>query len=203
MNYLVHAYLSDPDPLCRLGNLMGDFVKGRLVADEFPPRVLNGLRQHRAVDRIAQGHPAVQRSKARLDDRFGHTKSILVDIFYDHLLAKHWARWETGALTEFTGAIYHILETHEHLLVDAFRPVVARMIARDWLGQYQYPEAIEQTLAKISRRFKRSNPLAEGYRELARCGDAMVADFDDFLQSAQVALTREVTGRCGDSPDAQ
>ena len=46
---LVHLYLSDPDPLCRIGNLMGDFVKGQLCEGDWHPQILRGLRQHRAV----------------------------------------------------------------------------------------------------------------------------------------------------------
>ena len=191
MNYLVHLYLSDPDPLCRLGNMMGDFVKGRLPRDGYPDRLLFGLRQHRAVDRIAHDHPAVRRSKARLDDGFGHTKSILIDIFYDHCLARHWDRLGRGELSDFTQAAYALLRDHDRYLTDDFRVVARRMVENDWLNRYRDPKIIRLTLKKIGDRLKRPNRLAEGYIELDRCGDDLALDCGDFLTSARELLSED------------
>ena len=35
MNFLAHIYLSGDDPNIQLGNFIGDFVKGRNLADQF------------------------------------------------------------------------------------------------------------------------------------------------------------------------
>lgn len=40
MNYLAHLYLSEDNDWIHLGNLMGDFVKGRLKGN-YPPLVEN------------------------------------------------------------------------------------------------------------------------------------------------------------------
>lgn len=184
MNYLFHSYLSNPAPLCRIGNLMGDFVKGRLDEEHWHPQILAGLRQHRALDRYAHDHPRVLASKARLDQRFGILKPVLVDIFYDHFLAKNWESWTAGSLEEFSQEIYRLLRRHNDLLVPAFRPVARRMTDSDWLTSYRDPPTIRLVLERISRRLKRDNPLAEGYAELQRCGHALERDCYDFLQQA-------------------
>jgi acyl carrier protein phosphodiesterase len=191
MNYLVHLYLSDPAPLCRLGNLMGDFVKGPLGGLTLPDELLRGLRQHRAVDRLALDHPAVRASKARLDDCFGHLKPILVDIFYDHLLAKNWSTWGLGTLAAYAAQAYHLFKTHERLLPDTFRPIVKRMIEHDWLSAYQHPATIKMVLERMTTRLSRPNLLAQGYGQLVRCGRAMETDCRAFLQAAQLTLVRE------------
>ena len=191
MNYLMHLYLSDPTPLCRLGNLMGDWVKGPLTALNLPGEVLEGLRQHRAVDRLAVSHPAVRASKARLNHRFGHLKPVLIDIFYDHLLARNWAAWGTGTLAEFAAHAYRLLTTHESLVPVSFRPVVRRMIELNWLCAYQHASAIKRVLAQMSGRLSRPNALAQGYRELIRCGRHMESDCLSFLSDArQVVAVR-------------
>lgn len=192
MNYLAHLYLSDPDPLCRLGNMMGDFVKGRLEQHALPPRILKGLRQHRAVDRLAVSHPAVRRSRTRLDSRFGHTRGILVDIFYDHLLAQNWHQWTRGSLPDFTNEIYRLLQRNENLLPNAFRMVARRMIEHDWLSAYRKPETIRLVLARMAPRLTRPNLLAQGYTELARCGKEMQTDCRTFLHAARNMLDRLV-----------
>jgi acyl carrier protein phosphodiesterase len=187
MNYLVHLHLSDPAPLCRLGNLMGDFVKGRLEERHWQPDLLAGLRQHRALDRYAHDHPAVLASKARLADRFGILKPVLVDIFYDHFLAKNWSRWADGSLEDFAAGIYRLLQSHEHLLVETFRPVARRMMENDWLVSYRDPEIIALVLERVGRRLKRKNLLAEGIQELERCGADLEQDCHAFLHMARRA----------------
>lgn len=191
MNYLVHLYLSDPDPLCRLGNLMGDFVKGRLARYDYPQKLMRGLRQHRAVDTLAMGHPAVRRSKARLDDRFGHTKAIVIDIFYDHLLSKNWEAWAHGTLGDFAAQGYAALRRHRDLLPAAFRPLARRLIRHDLLAAYREPETIKFVLKRIAQRLSRPNHLAAGHRELIHCAGAMEADCREFLTDAGKMLAND------------
>lgn len=188
MNYLVHLYLSDTDPLCRLGNLMGDFVKGRLDRYDYPAKLVLGLRQHRAVDTLAMQNAAVRRSKLRLDDRFGHTKGILIDIFYDHFLSRNWENWAHGSLRAFAADGYRLLKRHRNLLPAAFRPVARRLIRYDWLTAYREPKTIQFVLEHMAARLSRPNLLAQGHRELARCGRAMEADCRGFLAAARRML---------------
>jgi acyl carrier protein phosphodiesterase len=188
MNYLVHLYLSDDDPLCRLGNLMGDFVKGPLAQYDYPEKLLQGLRQHRAVDTLAQGHAAVRRSRERLDDCFGHTKGILIDIFSDHFLSKNWESWGLGSLRDFAEAGYRLLHRHRRILPHEFRPVARRMIRYDWLTAYRKPETIRFVLERMSDRLTRPNLLAQGHRELVRCAEGLEADCRDFLVSTPEML---------------
>jgi acyl carrier protein phosphodiesterase len=191
MNYLVHFYLSDPEPLCRLGNLMGDFVKGRLERHNLDPGLVRGLRQHRAVDRLSQVHEATRMSRARLDRRFRHLKGILVDIFYDHLLAKNWEDWAQGSLAGLADQAYRLLRNYRELLPERFRPMAQRMIAYDWLNAYRKPETIELVLARLAGRLKRPNLLAQGYLELSRCSRAMEPDCRRFLKAARAMLDKE------------
>ena len=193
MNYLVHLYLSDVDPLCRLGNLMGDFVKGPLAQYDYPEKLMLGLRQHRAVDTMAMQDPAVRRSRVRLDDRFGHTKGILIDIFYDHFLSRNWENWAHGSLRDFAGQGYDLLKRHRDHLPAAFRPVARRLIRYDWLTAYREPGTIRFVLERMAARLSRPNLLAQGYRELARCGRAMEADCLDFLAAARRMLDEGVS----------
>lgn len=195
MNYLVHLHLSDPAPLCRLGNLMGDFIKGRLDNRGLPADLLRGLRQHRKVDRLSMDHPAVRRSRGRLDDRFGHTKGILVDIFYDHLLARNWSRWGHGRLDDFAAEAYRLLQRHEDLLTEAFRPVARRMMRYDWLTAYRHPGTIKTVLRRMAKRLRRPNLLAQGHTQLACCDLGMAADCLAFLKDAQGMLGQRGNGQ--------
>lgn len=185
MNYLFHLQLSDPAPLCRLGNLMGDFVKGRLDPDDWHPQLFAGLTQHRALDRFAHHQPVVRASKERLHPRFGLLRSVIIDIFYDHFLARNWSGWVGGDLEEFSAGIYHSLQHYDKLLVPGFRPVARRMAENDWLSSYREAEIIALVLRRMSQRLRRPNLLEESFDELGRCDRELEQDCFDFLQVAR------------------
>lgn len=189
MNYLVHLYLSDPDDPCLLGNLMGDFVKGRLD-ERWPPGITRGIDQHRKIDAFAHTDATFRRSRERIDGRFGYFRGILVDIFYDHLLARGWQRHASVDLETFSARVYRILEENFALLPEGLKKVAPRMIAHDWLGSYRERDTIARVLERISARLSRPNPVAEGMVELERHVAGLEADCDLFLLRAGDYLRR-------------
>ena len=187
MNYLVHLYLSDPDPDCQLGNLMGDFVKGPL-SGEFAPGIRRGMIQHRAVDTFAQANAAFRRSKRRLDGRFGHCKGVMIDIFYDHILASNWERFATESLEEFAARTYRILEANSARLPAGLRRVAPRMIAGNWLVSYREPQTVATVLCRLAARLSRPTPMAEGAGELTSHRLGLTDDCELFLSEARAHL---------------
>jgi acyl carrier protein phosphodiesterase len=185
MNYLVHLYLSDPDPMVRLGNLMGDFVKGPLEDAPYPPNIIRGLRQHRDLDSYSQVSPTAKISKNRIDPSFGYFRSIMIDVFYDHFLAANWAQHATGSLEDFAEDTYRLLEEHEAILPDKLKRVAPRMIQYNWLVSYRKVEAMERALKRIGERLSRKNPLAEGYGELLKNYGELEEDCAHFLNEAK------------------
>ncbi len=101
MNWLAHLYLSPADdPEFRLGNLLADFIKGgarRELGESFQ----RGVRCHQAIDAFTDFHPVVQRSRTRIAARHGHFSGILIDVFYDHFLARNWPEFSAIALDDF------------------------------------------------------------------------------------------------------
>lgn len=96
MNFLAHAVLAGDDAADRIGGLLGDFVKGPLPAG-LPPALASGVALHRAIDGFADHHPAFLASRARIGARRRRVAGALVDLFYDHLLARDWGEWEDWA----------------------------------------------------------------------------------------------------------
>jgi len=66
----------------------------------------------------------------------------MVDMFYDHFLARHWARFSDEALDAFAAASYGLLSDHDHLLSEDHRAMVAAMRKHDWLVSYRSAETI-------------------------------------------------------------
>jgi len=184
MNYLVHLYLAGDHPELRLGGLMGDFVKGPLD-ESYPPGIVAGLRLHRAIDRFAASNGHCRASRQRLHPRFGHTRAVLVDIFYDHFLARHWQDFHAQRLEDYAAATYRLLERHQPMLPAGLARIVPRMIAHDWLTSYRDPAAVNVALQRIAARLSRPTALGEGAQELPRCGEELLGDFRGFMAEAR------------------
>ena len=185
MNYLAHLYLSAGSTEALVGGLLGDFVKGPLRADRFPPRVLAAIALHRRIDSFVDTHPAVGRSRVRFAPGFRRYAGILLDLFHDHFLARDWDQYADEPLPRFTARAYRAFARHEALLPARALRVTRAMARDDWLGAYADPDGIRRALHGLSRRLSRRNPLAAGHVELARDYRALEADFHELLPAVR------------------
>ncbi|QXE92086.1 acyl carrier protein phosphodiesterase [Geomonas subterranea] len=179
MNYLFHLYLSGDDPAILTGNFMGDFVKGPL-ADRFPERLRQGLELHRRIDSFAQGHACFTSSRLRIAPEFGLYRGILVDLYYDHFLSRGWRQWHDEPLPEYLRRARSIVEGNRDLLPEPMRRLVP-VIFEEMIPSYLTSDGVAGALERMSRRVRRSNPLAGGGRELTRNYHALQEDFLGFL----------------------
>lgn len=189
MNYLVHLYLARPTAADRLGSLLGDYVKGPLDG-RYSPEISAGIVRHRRIDAFAHTAVAFRRSVARIDPRFGHYRGVMVDIFYDHFMARDWALHHPVPLAEFAQDVYRLLHVHHDQLPVSMRQVAARMCADDWLTSYRDSGVVGLVLRRIGERMKRDNTLAEGVHELHTHYPELRDDFGIFLAAARDFLAK-------------
>ncbi len=177
MNYLAHLYLADPTPESLIGNLLGDFVKGRLD-NAYDKAVTRGIRLHRRVDAFSNSHPHARRSRNRISPKRRRFAGIIIDIFYDHLLARHWAEFSDVDFSMFVANVYQVLGENQDLLPTRLNSMLATMIDEDWLRGYLELENVALSLDRVAQRLKRRNTLRGAIEEL----DANYAQLDeDFM----------------------
>lgn len=179
MNFLAHLFLSGADPELLVGNLLGDFVKGRLEG-HFPAGIERGILLHRQIDSFAGRNRHFLRSKKRLDTSFGHYRGVLVDLFYDHFLAVLWDEYANVPLQLFLSGAMRIVKEYEDILPERLRRI-APLIFTELLPSYLEVQGIERALQRMSTRIARPNRLGEGGVELRRHYDWLCGDFREFL----------------------
>jgi acyl carrier protein phosphodiesterase len=190
MNYLAHLHLGGQRPAQLLGSLYGDFVKGP-VAGRFPDELAQAIQLHRSIDAFTDSHPLIKQSIARFPAERRRYAGIVLDVFFDHCLARDWAHYANVPLAAFTRRVYGVLAA-EPELPERLARIAPHMAAHDWLGSYEEFAVLEQVLAGISRRLSRPEGLAGAMQELHDLYQPLSTDFAEFypiLQDfAQAAL---------------
>jgi len=192
MNYLAHLYLAGPDPDALLGALMGDFVKGPVRG--YPPTIERALILHRRIDTFTDAHPRVEASRARISPLRRRFAGIMLDLFYDHYLARYWDEYSADPLRVFTRRIYTLLHTNHALLPPRLQAIAPRMAETDWLASYRQVDSVHVALDRISRRLKRENRLAGAGHELEANYEALEEDFRAFFPDVVRFALEQRTG---------
>ncbi|MEK1905141.1 MAG: ACP phosphodiesterase [Pseudomonas sp.] len=183
MNYLAHLHLGGNDPAQLLGSLYGDFVKGRLEG-RFSPQVEAAIRLHRRIDVFTDRHPLTEQARARFPAERRRTSGILLDLFFDHCLARHWHDYADEPLPQFTARVYAVLDA-EAQLPERLAYIAPRMAAQDWLGSYREFSVLQPVLQGMSRRLSRPHLLDGAMDELERLYEPLTEDFRTFYPQLQ------------------
>lgn len=184
MNYLAHLYLAEDSDESILGNLLGDFVKGPL-SNEYDPEIIKGIKTHRKVDLFTDSHKNFLACKRMISAKRRRFAGIIIDLTFDHFLAKNWSDYSTLELNGFIGNTYELLMRHRGILPEKLQSFLPRMIDEDWLGSYSELEGIGRTLDRISgrlkRRFDRENTLAGAVEEIVSNYERLENNFYEFF----------------------
>jgi acyl carrier protein phosphodiesterase len=180
VNYLAHLYLSEPTEDAWLGSLLGDFVKGPLDG-RHGEEVTRAIILHRKIDTFTDAHPVVLQSKSRISAQRRRYAGIMIDMFYDHFLAKYWDEFHDEPLGQFTTRIYALLDQRHSALPEKLQRMAPHMAQLDWLGSYADISSIHTALDRMGRRLTRENRLLNSADELAQNYAGLEADFRAFL----------------------
>ena len=148
-----------------------------------------GALRHRTIDAYTDGHPVVRRSRTRVSARHRRFSGVLVDVFYDYLLASRWPRYSSVSLDAFTAAFYAQAAASDIALPVEARNTLDRIIEHDLLGAYRRLEGVEQSLHRLSRglarRWRRDFALDSAVEDLRAHEDAFWSDFAEFFPQLQ------------------
>lgn len=190
MNFLAHLYLAQDSDAGRLGGILGDFVKGALPPS-LPVLVAQEIRIHRRIDAFTDEHPVVRAAKAHFDPAHRRFAGIVLDVFFDHVLASRWEAYSDLPLEAFAARFYGSLDRHADLLPEAFARIRPSLVAHDWLTSYRDFGNVERALSRMSRRLRRGEGLVACAGDLAPAYGPLTEAFETFFPELQ-AYVREV-----------
>ena len=165
MNFLAHIYLSGDNDLVKIGNFMADGIRGKDYLN-FTDDIKKGILLHRQIDTFTDANPIYRQSKHRLHEKYGHYSGVIMDILYDHFLAKNWSDYSNISLEKYVSDFYASLYENEQLLTAKTQNLLPYMTDDNWLVSYRTIAGIEKILFQMDYRTKHRANMQEAVVEL-------------------------------------
>lgn len=184
MNFLAHIYLSGDNDMLKIGNFMADSVRGNAYLN-YPDEIRKGILLHRYIDSFTDAHPVYRKSKHRLHQKYGHYSGVIMDIVYDHYLARNWAQYSDEKLEDYADNFYNLLQAHFDVLTDKTKHMLPYMRDGNWLVSYATLEGLERILFQMDYRTGNRVNMQEAMVELGQFYTEFEAEFRAFFDQLQ------------------
>lgn len=180
MNFLAHIYLSGNNKAITIGNFIADGIRGKDY-EIYPKDIQTGILLHREIDTFTDAHKTVRLSTKRLHKNYGHYSSVIVDILYDHFLAKNWKNYSNTPLADYVDDFYDNLEDNFNILPQRIKQMMPYMIADNWLLSYASINGIAKVLEGMNRRTKNKSKMNLAINELQEFYNEFETEFTLFF----------------------
>ncbi|MGV8945356.1 MAG: ACP phosphodiesterase [Lutibacter sp.] len=181
MNFLAHLFLSKNNKNILIGNFIADAIKGK-DHENYPKEIQSGILLHRAIDYYTDTHPIVRKSKRRLHERYDHYAGVIIDILYDHFLAKNWRNYSEIPLTIYADNVYSFLQDNIETFPTEIQKLLPFMVEHNWLVSYASLEGIEKVLIGMNKRTKGISKMDMAIGDLVQHYDEFESDFTIFFK---------------------
>jgi len=185
MNFLAHIYLSGDDELIKIGNFMADGIRGKQF-ENYHSDIQKGILLHRFIDTYTDSHSVFKQSTKRLHEKYHHYAGVIVDVFYDHFLAKNWKQYSDEKLEDFVARFYQSLHDNYDLLSERIQGFMPYMIERNWLVSYQTVEGIHRILTQMDSRTKNESNMRFASNELITFYTEFEIEFTTFFKDLRI-----------------
>ncbi|UUV21089.1 acyl carrier protein phosphodiesterase [Paenimyroides aestuarii] len=191
MNFLAHIYLSGTNERIQIGNFMGDGIRGKDYKN-YHNDIQIGVLLHRSIDSFTDFHPIFRQSKHRLVPKYNHFSGIIIDMFYDHFLAKEWKMYHHEDLQVFTQKFYQSLENHQDELNLKTKQLLPYLTHQNWLERYAHLTDLQQILQQMDNRFAMKSNMSESVDDLHTFYDDFQSEFHLFFKDLMIHSEKEL-----------
>ena len=181
MNFLAHIYLSGDEEGIIIGNFIADGIKGKKYK-KYPLSIQKGILLHRGIDSYTDQHPTVRLSTKKLHENHGHYSGVIVDILYDHFLAKNWSTYHQLPLDIYVENFYELLRNSYDILPVRIKRMMPYMISDNWLLSYESISGISTILNQMSRRTRIDSNMNFAVLELEKYYLEFENEFTSFFE---------------------
>lgn len=191
MNYLAHLYFSDLTPDSCVGQLLPDCMAPRQLPDSVSDELARHIALHQFIDRFTDQHPDVLALKAQFQPPYRRFAGVLIDVFFDHVLAREWQQWHAQPIEMFAHQVYGALADYQGPENDRLNALRHALLSHRWLPGYAYPLGVERALQGLDRRSRFKTPLAEAHQLLPDMYPEIATRFSSFFPELRAAVAAQ------------
>jgi len=184
LNYLAHALLSKNDSNLLVGNFIADHLRGNNF-EAYPKEVIEGILLHRRIDSFTDQHEGFRKSKRLFYDGFEKYSGILVDIYFDHLLAKNFDKHAPTSLHNFSQHVYGVYTGNTHLLPQSSFRFLDYVVKNNIYQSYANLDAIEKVLFHLSQRIGHKISLDQSRELYLKNETELSFNFENLFKDAR------------------
>jgi len=152
MNFLAHLHLADNSKTSLAANLAGDFAKGNIA--RFPKHLQQGIWLHRQIDQLTDTHELTKELASQFPKQLKRAAPILIDLAFDHMLAKYWDEYHNDNLKDFALKAYDAIDNCKEL-PEELRNLAPKIQSENWLVAYKNREGLNRTIESVAKRISK------------------------------------------------
>lgn len=134
-----------------VGNFIADHIKGN-YRGQYPISIERGIELHHQIDAFTDSHPITREIRNTLFKNHRHYSNVIVDMFYDHFLAKNFDNFSSKSLTEFIFFCEKNLEPFIALFPISAERYFLGMKKYNWMNEYKSIEGLHHILNLMGQR---------------------------------------------------
>jgi len=184
MNYLAHALLSAHNEELLIGNFIADHIRGNQYT-ELPSAIIEGIKMHRQIDHFTDTHLIFKESKRFFYPHYEKHSGILIDIYFDHLLAKNFSLFSPEPISDFSTKAYSAYNRNLPHLPENSKRFLHYLIRNNLYVAYSKQEGISTVLQHLSQRINHGVQLENSMEIFVQKEQLLIEVFFEFFQDAQ------------------
>lgn len=183
MNFLGHLYFSDNNSELMIANLFGDFCKGKQFLD-YPVLIKNGVLLHRSIDHYIDNHINVKEVRSKLYATLPKVAGIAIDLYFDHLLSKHWDTYHPIPYMQYLEAFYKFESNYIDKYPKEFQWFLGKIKEHKWLNHYPTPYGLEKSCQGVAKRISFQNQLGNAPELMEPFKEELFYAFQNYMTDA-------------------
>lgn len=184
MNHLAHLYLSSDNEEEMVGQFIADAVKGNDFND-YTPNIRQGILLHRWVDSYTDTHELVKELRAEYRPKLGLYSGVLIDLVFDHFLAKDFQGHSGRELSEFQQFTFSVLNKHEEKFPERMKNYFFHMKDKEFMMKYAHPVGMAVIVRQMGMRSARGEALIQAGDSFLVHVESASKYFPSFFQDLQ------------------
>ena len=190
MNYLAHLYLSADKEEIMIGNFIADMIT-KQERSQLSYQIKQGIDLHYQIDTFTDAHSTVRHSRSFFFSEFRHYSRVIIDVLYDHFLAKNWNYYHRKPLADYVDEFYNYIDHHKHNLPYHVQKTVPVMIKYNWLYSYSSVDGIIKILREMSNRIDDGTRMDKCYAVFEENYQVLEKDFTTFFYDLQLNFSKD------------